>query len=327
MKLLQQLKASVPDSVKFQVVQARNWRRDRKHAGGVSAFRPEPISSINAQYLRSDNPVLIDLESRYEKAAVFEHTFWHEWRKAVDLSRFRGEGHYLTQSVMHNPEAFYMAQRVYTEMRDDWGTLDVLTEDGAFGCHAHKIGGIVSSRDLLDSVIEITFLRKALGWGRGDAVRVLDIGAGYGRFAHRFLSIFTNASIANVDGVAESTFLCDFYTRFRGLTEDRCRTIPLDRLSGIGTGLDIATNIHSWSECSRATVRFWVRLIADLGIPYLFVVPHDQGFGTTERAGKDTFLPEIEAGGFKLVLSSDKFTGSHLRCNVEQARYYLFKHQ
>jgi hypothetical protein len=255
---------------------------------------------------------------------MFEHTFWREWRTYLDLPRFRGEGQYLAQSWTH-PEAFLCAQTVFAEMVDDWNTLRALGEDGAFGCHAYTIAdGITVSRDLLDSVLEIAFLRRAMGWRQSDRIRALDIGAGYGRFAHRLLSIFENAAIANVDGVPESTFLCDFYTEFRGLTKDRCQTVALDRLADLHAGFDIATNIHSWSECSRGAVRFWVRLIRDLGIRSLFVVPHDKNFTTVEHGGKDTFLPEIEAAGFRLARQSHKFAGSHTLYRIDPNVYYLF---
>ena len=56
-------------------------------------------------------------------------------------------------------------QTIFTEMVDAWNTLGAWGGDGAFGCHAYTIAdGMIASRDLLDSGLETTFFRKAMGW-------------------------------------------------------------------------------------------------------------------------------------------------------------------
>jgi len=301
-----------------------DWRRSKSP---LSARTEAGLPHGVFEYLTRSNPKLIDLERRYANKSLFTDTFWKSWRQRVDLKNFRGEGHYLTQRRGHNPEGQYLATTVYTELVDDWGLLQSLKEDGLFGCHTYRLlDDFLVSRDLLDSILEITSLRSTLGFGRRDELGILDIGAGYGRFAHRFLQTFQRAAITNVDGVAESTFLCDFYTRFRGLGE-QSTTVPADELQRLEkVRFDLAVNIHSWSECSRDTVRFWLRRLRDLRVPRLFVVPHDENFTTTEPGWRrDTFLPEITAVGYALARKVHKFDRSAcLQPNGLDPSWYFF---
>jgi hypothetical protein len=300
-----------------------DWRYRRNQL----AVRAEAPTDAE-EYLVRRNPRLIELQKRYTDKAIFTHTFWKDWSQHLDLRHFRSDGQYITQSGARNPEAQYLGTTAFAEAVDDWRLLESLEEDGLFGCHAYRFAeNLVVSRDLLDSIFEITFLRRSIGLGRTDEFRVLDLGAGYGRFVHRLLNTFPNASATAVDGVAESTFLCEFYMAFRGLSA-RATTLPLHQLENLsGQRADICVNIHSWSECTRATVKFWVRLIADLGIRDLLVIPHSSEFLTKEKDGsRDTFLPEITAAGYRLARKSHKFEGSEALKNngIAPAWYHLF---
>jgi hypothetical protein len=124
--------------------------------------------------------------------------------------------------------------------------------------------------------------------------------------------------------VPESTFLCDFYTRFRGVG-DRSRTLgaaEIDKLSG--ERFDIAANVHSWSECLRKTVRSWMGILRDLQVPLLFVVPQDDEFKSTEQNGRDTILPEITAAGYREVARARKFQESATLHGASPVLYALF---
>jgi SAM-dependent methyltransferase len=318
------LAAAAPDSLKTRHHIIRNAWIDgahRRHVGCPAATLPTEAS----RYLCSDNPKLLDLQRRYSAEAQFTHTFWKNWRKHINLAHFRGEGHYLEQGTGRHAEFLYFASTVYLETIDDWNLLDKLREDDLFGCHTFSFPPArLVSRDLLDSILELYFLRKALSLNRSDNLRVLDIGAGYGRFAHRFLETFAKGSITNVDGVPESTFLCDFYTRFRGLSA-RSQTLPVDELNKLNLGqFDVAANIHSWSECPRETVRKWVTILRDLRVPLLFVVPHDSDFSSREQNGSDTFLPEITRAGYREIFRARKFSHSETLHGLSPVLYVLF---
>ena len=113
---------------------------------------------------------------------------------------------------------FYIFTR-HVRDKDQFGLLDSLVEHGDFGCSTFEYAGIgLVSRDLLDSVLEISFLERHLGIFERNDIRVLDIGAGYGRMAHRLLTAHPRIeSYACVDAVPESTFLSEFYLKHRGL--------------------------------------------------------------------------------------------------------------
>ena len=320
----QLLGAVTPESLKSRYLVAKNAWLDRTYSRRFGQHTI-PLPNEISKYLRADNPKLIDLQRRYSKANVFRHTFWKNWRKHLDLVNFRAEGAYLSQGSDRNAESLHFAQTVYLETVDEWHLLQSLREDGLFGCHVfHFPPDRLVSRDLLDSILEITFIRNAVRLSRGDELRVLDIGAGYGRLAHRLLEAFPNGHVTNIDGVPESTFLCDFYTRFRGVG-DRSRTLGADEIGKLsGERFDIAVNVHSWSECPREAVRMWMGVLRDLQVPLLFVVPHDDEFKSTEQNGKDTFLPEIMAAGYREVARTRKFQQSATLNGASPVLYALF---
>jgi SAM-dependent methyltransferase len=323
------IRSVVPESAVARYLAWTYAYADYRHTARSSSESKLPGVLDAEAYLTPSNERLADLRRRYTEKPLFNHTFWRHWQNTINLKRFRGDGHYLAQTVGSNLEARYLASTAYAEAIDEWGLLRELGEDGSFGCHTYQFGeGPTTSRDLLDSVLEISYLRSSLDLGRESGIRVLDVGAGYGRFAHRLLRTFPNATLAAVDAVAESTFLCEFYTRYRGV-DDRVTTIPADELERLqACQFDVCVNIHSWSECSQESVRFWMRLIRDLRVKYLFVVPHDEGFTSTEASGKKgSFLPEITAAGYKLRRKVHKYSRSaSLQTHgVSPAWYCLFE--
>ena len=128
--------------------------------------------------------------------------------------------------------------------------------------------------------------------------------------------------------MATSTFLSDYYLRFRRC-DDRARVVPFDRLGDLKAGdFDLATNIHSWTECTLAFVRFWLSKVVDLGIKNLFVVPHFGDFCTTERDGSmGTYEPELGRHGFKQICHRRKFHRSQIvdANGVYPADYRFFR--
>ena len=64
--------------------------------------------------------------------------------------------------------------------------------------------------------------------------------------------------------------------------------------------------------------------LRDLQVPLLFVVPHDDEFKSAERNGKDTFLPEITAAGYKEVARARKFQESATLHGASPVLYALF---
>src|SRR5581483_2652940 len=169
---------------------------------------------------------------------------------------FRGDNMYIWHYRQSDEMArlYYFVFLQYVRERDHRRLLELLGEDGAFGCWTYRYPGLpVCSRDLLDSVNELLFLDRAMRIFDQTDLRVLDIGAGYGRLAHRASQALTNLkSYVCVDAVPESTFLSEFYLVYRKVTPP-ARVMALPEVEGIEPGqFDLAVNVHSFSECPQA---------------------------------------------------------------------------
>jgi hypothetical protein len=188
-----------------------------------------------------------------------------------------------------------------------------LREDGLFAAEPYDIDGVLVSRDhLLDSIVELTFLDTELGISRRQ-VTILDIGAGYGRLAHRATTAFENVRYLCADAVPLSTFLCDYYLRFRGVT-DRATIVPLDRVAETlaRTKVDLAVNIHSFSECPLSVIDCWLNLLVKRRVPYLMIVPNaGTRLRSTERDGtRVDFMPLLRTSSFELARRRPKYGDS-----------------
>src|SRR5581483_382393 len=213
-------------------------------AGAAAALSPDSprLAELRAAYEASDSPASVP-------------TQWNDGflKKNLSLAWFRGDNAYVWQMRMYADSA---RTRTYLtlldiESRDRLGLLKTLTEDGLFGAFTFQYGDRAPvSRDLLDSVNEINYLDEQMGLTKIEGLRVLDIGAGYGRLAHRMTTALDNlAAYDCTDAIAVSTFLCEYYTKFRGVS-DRVSVVPLSVVStGLRDRYDVAVNIHSFSEC------------------------------------------------------------------------------
>ena len=305
---------------------AAYWRLRGHIKPGTSRVGDLPPDVLS--YLTRNNPALVDLKKRYASVTNVPHSFWASWEDKVNLLKFRGENDYVSQAYHRKTERRYEMSCAYVETTDQLGLFDGFTEDQLFGVKTWEfIPGKLVSRDLLDSVLEITFAKEAMGLDLKDNIRLLDIGAGYGRFAHRFTTAFKNSSVTCIDAVATSTFISDFYLKFRKC--DRAKVVAFDRLSDLPAGsFDVAANIHSWSECTKEFIAWWLDRICDLKIQYLFHVPHTETLATIEADGSSkTYDDELERRGFKLVLKRRKFYRSKCvdRVGLFPTDYRLYK--
>lgn len=220
---------------------------------------------------------------------------WHTHAASIDPDRFRADGMYLGCQT-----DYPYADMVRYCRREHPRLLDAFTEDGALGCTvAVAAEGKTVSRDLLDSVVEIGFLERHLV-GLSCA-RVLDIGAGYGRFAHRLTASHPGAFVYCTDRFAVSLTCCERYMAHRGVT--RAMVVRPQQVASITERIDVAVNIHSWSECTPEEIEPWLETLDQLNVPYLMVVPHTPDFAswTANGAAGPSFLPAIHAHGYVLI--------------------------
>jgi putative sugar O-methyltransferase len=194
--------------------------------------------------------------------------------------------------------------------------MDRLAEDDLFGAYVTELGGDrLVSRDLLDSIAEIYFLLDTVGTARLAGARVLDIGAGYGRLAHRLATAVAEISaVYCVDAIPEATFVSEYYLRFRGVGT-KVAVVPLDEIETRleQERIDVAVNIHSFSECTAAAVEWWIRLLVKHDVKWLMIAPNpgrnrEARLLTTESDGSHPdFQGIIESAGYRLVERRPKY--------------------
>lgn len=278
----------VLDKLGVHVLPTSDYQLMRRSFEGPQFVGPD-LPEAARDILRWDNPGLIDLERRYARHPAAAHTQWQKGnlRSVIDVSRFRGDNHYVHQTRFNPSEAVYFMTAYYMRDTDRLGLFGKLKEDGLFGAYTitfHDDDTI--SRDLLDSINQANMIARVLG--RTGGWRVLDIGAGYGRLAHRLAEGIANAHTTCTDAVPLSTFLSKFYLDFRGVG-DRSAVVPLDEVETRLTGqaFDIVTNIHSFPECPKRAIAWWLDRLDTIAVSKLLIVPNRaDAFLSTEADGR-----------------------------------------
>jgi len=348
--MLQQLTRPVKDTIK-NLVQKSGYQitkldiQDIEPMGTGLLSAPCAVPAGAREYLESNNPRLMDLRRRYAALnhPVAKHSHWTAGfvDQNVDLLNFRGDNAYLWQVRQSRRDAAmrYFANTLYIERIDRRWLIPMMVEEGAFGCYTFQYQGRHGmSRDLLDSINEIYFLDRQIGLFDRPELRVLDIGAGYGRLAHRMSEALPNLqSYVCVDAVPESTFLSDYYLRYRGLPESKASVVPLDQIDTLKSmpPFDLAVNIHSFTECNYEAIRWWLNMVSKLNIRWLLIAPnkgpggaeHDLFSIESDRTRRD-FTNLLEEAGYRQELRAPKFDDPHLQVGIPwfaDTYYHLFR--
>jgi len=319
----------------YEIVESKLLYEWQKHPP-----RPPPPSTQNLtadaiRHLEPKNPELIELQRRYALCdkSVTTPLVWNETLiGAADLPHFRGENAYVWQlrGLSRSPLA-YALSAYYVRANDELRLLERLSEDGTFGAACFEVGGHAVSRDLLDSIVELYFLERHLKLSTRPGLRILDIGAGYGRLAHRATTAFANIEqYLCTDAVAVSSFLCRYYLQQRALGP-RARVVPLDEIEGVlGAGrIDLAINVHSFSECRPAAIDWWLSRLAAARVEHLMIVPtaseaHD---GSRLRTNDGIeFGPMVKAHGYRPVAVDPKYLDPIVqRYGLDPSFHHLFR--
>lgn len=244
--------------------------------------------------------------------------FWDNHAKTIDLGNFRASDQYLWQPDSYPYEELWrrlMQSGECTRVRS-------MGEDDAFGARVWRCNEDTVSRDLLDSLFEIRFLEEHLP--RFGIKRLLDIGCGYGRLAHRLGQTHPELEVYCTDKVPVSMDACRVYQQHRN---GRWRLVWPESIRF--DAFDVACNVHSWSECTRGEVAWWVSRLVDAQVPYLFVVPHNPEFSTKDAYSKSIADRDYQGGEgeeFRSVIVSRGYGQvAHERSDVDGRNYYLFR--
>lgn len=318
----------------FEIVE-KNILYDWQHLKTpVTRLFPFPIASAAGADLNSDNPRLLSLKENYNKfdTKVTTPLCWTDNHvHNSDITNFRGDNAYVWQLRGQNMNPLGYALSMYYVMSiDDKGLLNQLEEDGAFGANLFEVGGKNVSRDLLDSITEIYFLEKHLGLSRLNSINIIDIGAGYGRLAHRLSCANPNLGrYYCTDAVAVSSFICEYYIRYRGI-DHIAKMVPLHEIKDFLTDneIDLAINIHSFSECTLEAIDWWLDLLTESRVKFLFLIPNLVNPSKADQLltndWKD-FSSLIYSHGYRLVISEPKYLDPVImRYGVNPAYYFLF---
>ncbi len=210
------------------------------------------------------------LEQAYATHPLGALGYWQRWQNTVikSLPNFAADYVYLAQT--YDLSAY---ERAAERVRKQLGHQCPATgfrdaEHGAMVVETKALGPV--TRSFLDSEIELEFLGKYVDLD--NLSTALDIGAGYGRFAVALACSAPEATIHCVDAVPISTILQRQYTRDR----DRIRVHTLDFMD-TQPRVDLAINIHSWSECGIEQVERWLKYIR---CEYLFTAANTPGYET-----------------------------------------------
>jgi putative sugar O-methyltransferase len=207
--------------------------------------------------------------------------------RTITTDRFRAHNQYLSQDGYP-----YEAMWHWCMTHHGW-MLEALEEDGAFGAETWMMGGRMVSRDLLDSVAELGWLWEQLGYPQ----RILDIGAGYGRIAHRLTMLDAEPFVFCTDPIDISRDVCERYLSHRAVTR---AMVVKPRDLGQLPGIDLAINVHSWPECTLAEVNGWMSYLERTRVPSLYVVPH----GADWACIGGSILDAAMAHGYRLRVSA-----------------------
>jgi SAM-dependent methyltransferase len=285
-------------------------------------------------YLQPNHPGLVELQKRYANFDS-EVTVPFVWEEGIvspdDLRWFRGDNAYVWQ--LRGPNMNIMAYALttfYVKSIDKRELLQHLMEDDLFGNFTFLIDNKKISRDLLDSINEIYFLDNHLNISSLSDPTILDIGAGYGRLAHRMVEAFPNIqTYFCTDAIAISTFISDYYIRFRNL-ESKAKVVPLDEIESTlkNQAVDVAVNVHSFSECSISAIEWWLSLLEKYSIKYLMIVPNTGDHGGEHLLTNDgrDISKVVKKHGYKLIVKEPKYSDPVVqKYAINPTYYYLFE--
>ena len=190
-------------------------------------------------------------------------------RKSFNVN-FRGENAFVWQEKQGDNKETYIEYYKIIKSIDKDNLLNKTFECGSYGCKSYDFDNIKISRDLLDSLIEIYFLKSF--FPNLNELSLLEIGGGYGRLCKRYLDCIPSSKYYITDAIPQSTFYSKLYLKEKKDSVINLYDIP-EKIKSLK--IDIAVNIHSFPECNINDIEWWIKLIDSNKIKYIFYVPNN----------------------------------------------------
>ncbi len=288
--------------------------------------REDKIPPSASKHLQADNPQLIDYQNRYATfdERVITPLLWTSDRLSTErMPFFRGHNAFVYQIGSQNRNIIgYTLEAYYIKLNDNLNLWNKLEEEGDFGAILHEVDHKTVSRDLLDSIMEINFLEHQINISSQREFSILDIGAGYGRLAYRMINALPNLhQYLCTDAVPISTFISEYYLKHKEV-EDKAQVIPLDMIEEEmkNHSIDLALNIHSFSECTLSAIDWWLSLLEEHQVRYLLIVPNSGKRLLTND--KKSFQGLVEEKGYRLKTLEPKYKDPVLQKYAANPSYY-----
>jgi len=245
----------------------------------------------------------LEFQYKNDSSVWIKKGIWNKgFTRRITLENFRADNPYVWQKRAYS-DIDYLFTYYQVKQWDKFNILHCLTEKGDFGVETvySEEDKRLISRDILDSTLEINFLLDHIGASK---LRVLDIGAGYGRLAKRLIESGRADFVACVDAIPISTALSEFYLSQellsgQVLVKELTKVETLTNLS-----FDVALNIHSFPEMSKEYIWFWAKFIARCNISKVFIVPNGRELKTNN--GED-FSWVFEQLGYSITQVRQKY--------------------
>lgn len=274
--------------------------------------------SLDTTVIRSSN----ELAKRYKDLGI-EHVdgVWNRKHlKNFDAARFRADSIYVWQTRQFQEINYYLTY-LYTLEIDKLGLIGRLQESGDYGVETFSFDNYKVSRDLMDSVIEINYLNDVLSLSNQQDLHILDIGAGYGRFAHRILETFPESNVTCIDAIPLSTCISRIYLD-SFIQTNQAIVHDLESLNKVKPKeFNLAVNIHSFSEMSLKSVKFWINFLVKIEVEYLFIVPNGPELALNDGTNFGLLLQQA---GFEILGRREKYHfGEYSKFAIYPSTYYL----
>jgi len=312
----------------------RSFNRLNSHVGpgpyDLSQFyaNKKPKLPRSASNLNSANPRLNELIRQYDEFGFPPCSRWGNGD--LNLPYFRGDNDYVWQLRYFEDDfeerMYHYAE--YVQEQDSLSLLDTCKEDLLFGAFGVKFYGQTVSRDLLDSVLQINWAFHAIGELGRERATVLDIGAGYGRFAHRVSEAFAGRwRSLSADGIAYSTFISEWYLKYREAPNSSVISLPSLREALRVEQPLVAFNCHSFSEMPSLVVAWWLNEIEVAAIPHLVIVTNERSrqFLSSETDGQRVdLLPMFKERGWVVEKQEPVVDNEYLRNAANVHNWFLY---